>query len=128
MRVVVIVLALAVGVAVVILAGRPVQGCEVVGMGQSCAGQRGQRCGWRGVPSVGRGGSNAPVIVGFVGGLFGLFVIGGGCDGKLGGEAAARKGPAFVGVDSGSGGHIRFLELGCGFLRVFLVELADEVG
>ena len=40
----------------------------------------------------------------------------------------ASKGPAFVGVDSGGGGHIRFLELGCGFLRVFLVEQVDEVG
>jgi len=57
-----------------------------------------------------------------------LFGIGGGCDEKLGGAAAARKGLAFVGVDSGGGGHIAFLELGCGFLRVFLVELADKVG
>ena len=40
----------------------------------------------------------------------------------------ASEGPAFVGVDSGGGGHIGFLELGCRFLRVFLVELADEVG
>jgi len=57
-----------------------------------------------------------------------LFVIDGGCDGKLRGAAAASEGPAFVGVDSGGGGHMGFLELGCGFLRVFLVELADEVG
>jgi len=67
-RVVVIVLALAVGVAVVIVAGRPVQGCVVVGMGLSCGGQWGRRCGWKGTPSVGRGGGNSPVIVGFVGG------------------------------------------------------------
>jgi len=67
-RVVVIVLALAVGVAVVIVAGRPVQGYVVVGLGLSCGGQRGRRCGWRGAPSVGHGGGNAPVIVGFVGG------------------------------------------------------------
>ena len=66
-RVVVIVLALAVGVAVVIIAGRPVQGYVVVGMGLSCGGQRGRRCGWRGAPPVGRGGGNAPVIVGFDG-------------------------------------------------------------
>jgi len=46
---------------------------------------------------------------------------------KLGGSAATSEGPAFVAVDSGGGGHIGFLELGCGFLRVFLVELADEV-
>jgi len=57
-----------------------------------------------------------------------LFVISGGCDGKLGGAAVASEGPALVGVNSGGGGHIGFLELGCGFLRVFLVELADEVG
>jgi len=67
-RVVVVVLALAVGVAVVIVAGRPVQRCVVVGMGLSCGGQRGRRYGWRGAPSVGRGGGNAPVIVGFIGG------------------------------------------------------------
>jgi len=67
-RVVVIVLALAVGVAVVIVAGCPVQGCVVVGMGLSCGGQRGRRCGCRGAPSVGRGRGNTPVIVGFVGG------------------------------------------------------------
>ena len=66
--VVIIVLALAVGVVVVIVAGRPVQGYVVVCMGLSCGGQRGRRCGWRGTPSVGRGGGNAPVIVGFVGG------------------------------------------------------------
>ena len=66
-RVVVIVLAVAVGVAVVIVAGRPVQGCVVVGMGLSCGGQWGRRCGWRGAPSVGRGGGNVPVIVGYVG-------------------------------------------------------------
>jgi len=66
-RVVVIVLALAVGVAVVIVAGRPVQGYLVIGMGLSFSGQRGRRCGWRGAPSVGRGGGNAPVIVAFVG-------------------------------------------------------------
>jgi len=57
-----------------------------------------------------------------------LFVIGAGCDGKFGGAAVASEGPAFVGVDSGGGGHIGFLEFGCRFLRVFLVELADEVG
>ena len=68
MQVVVVVLALAVGVAVVIVAGRPVQGCVVVGTGLSCGGQRGRRCGWRGAPSVGRGGGNAPVIVVFFGG------------------------------------------------------------
>jgi len=67
-RVVVFVLALAMGVAVVMVAGRPVQGCMVVGTGLSCGRQRGTRCSWRGVPSVGRGGGNAPVIVGFVGG------------------------------------------------------------
>jgi len=66
--VVVVVLALAVGVAVVIIAGHPMQGCVVVRMGLSCGGQRGRRCGWRGAPSVGRGGGNAPVIVRFVGG------------------------------------------------------------
>ena len=57
-----------------------------------------------------------------------MFVIGGGCVGKLGGVAAASEGPAFVGVDSGGSGHIGFLELGCRFLRVYLVELVDEVG
>jgi len=57
-----------------------------------------------------------------------LFVIGGGSDGKLGGAATASEGPAFVGVDSGGGGHIGFLELGCRFLRVFLMKLADKVG
>jgi len=67
-RVVVVVLALAVGVAVVIIAGCLVQGCVVVGMGLFCSRQRGRRCGWRGAPSIGHGGSNAPVIVGFVGG------------------------------------------------------------
>ena len=67
-RVVVVILALMVGVAVVIVAGRPVQGCVVVGMGLSCVRQRGRRCGWRGAPSVGRGGGNTPVIVGFIGG------------------------------------------------------------
>ena len=67
-RVVVVVLALVVGVAVVIVAGRPVQGYVVIGMGLSCGGQRGRRCGWRGAPSIGPGGGNAPVIVGFVGG------------------------------------------------------------
>jgi len=67
-RVVVVVLALAVGVAVVIVAARPVQGYVVVGTGRSCGEQRGRRCGWRGAQSVGRGGGNAPVIVGFVGG------------------------------------------------------------
>ena len=66
--VVVVVLALVVRVAVVIVAGRPVQGYVVVGTGLSCGSQRGQSCGWRGAPSVGRGGGNAPVIVGFVGG------------------------------------------------------------
>jgi len=35
-----------------------------------------------------------------------LFGIGGGCDEKLGGAAVASEGPAFIGVDSGSGGHI----------------------
>jgi len=75
-RVVVIVLALAVGVAVVIVAGRPVQGYVVVGLGLSCGRQWGRRCGWRGAPSVGRGGGNAPVIVGFVSGSFGLFIPG----------------------------------------------------
>ena len=57
-----------------------------------------------------------------------MFVIGRGCDGKLGGAAAASEGPAFIGFDSGGGGHIGLLELGCGFLSIFLVELADEVG
>ena len=57
-----------------------------------------------------------------------MFVIGRGCDGKLGGVAAASEGPVVVGVDSGGVGYIGFLELGCGFLRVFLVELAEEVG
>ena len=66
--VVVIVLVLAVGVAVVIVSGRPVQGYVVVGTGLSCGGQLGQSCGWKGAPSVGRGGCNAPVIVLFVGG------------------------------------------------------------
>jgi len=42
--------------------------------------------------------------------------------------AAASEGPAFVGADSGGGGHIGFLELGFRFLRVFLVELVDKVG
>jgi len=67
-RVVVVVLALVVGVAVVIVAGHPVEGYVVVGTGLSYGGQRGQMCGWRGAPSVDCGGSNAPVIVGFVGG------------------------------------------------------------
>ena len=67
-RVVVVVRALAVGVAVVIVAGPPVQGFVVVGTGLSCGGQWGRRFGWRGAPSVGRGGGNNPVIVGFVGG------------------------------------------------------------
>jgi len=40
----------------------------------------------------------------------------------------ASEGPALVGVDSGGGGQIRFLELGCSILRVFLMELADVVG
>jgi len=65
-RVVVVVLALAVGVAVVIIAGCLVQGCMVVGTGLFCSKQRGRRCSWRGAPSIGHGGSNAPVIVGFV--------------------------------------------------------------
>jgi len=67
-RVVVVVLALAVGVAVVIVAGRPVQGYVVVDTWLSCAGQRGRMCGQRDAPFLGCGGSNAPVIVGFVGG------------------------------------------------------------
>jgi len=67
-QVVVVVHALAVGVAVVIVAGHPVQRCVVIGTGLSCGSQRGQRCGWRGAPSVGRGGGNASVIVGFVDG------------------------------------------------------------
>jgi len=66
--VVVVVLALVVGVAVVIIAGRPVQGYVVVGTGLSCGGQWGRWCGWRGAPSVSCGCGNAPVIVGFVGG------------------------------------------------------------
>ena len=65
---VVVVLTLAVGVAVVIVAGRPVQGCVVVGTGLSSGRKPGRRCGWRGAPSVGRGGGNTPVIVAFVGG------------------------------------------------------------
>ena len=67
-QVVVVVLALTVGVAVVILAGRPVLGCKVVHTGLSCGGHGGQRCGWRGTLSIGRGGGNAAVIVGFIGG------------------------------------------------------------
>ena len=39
-RVVVVVLALVVGIAVVIVAGRPVQGCMIVGTGLSYGGQR----------------------------------------------------------------------------------------
>ena len=38
--VVVVVLALAVGIALVIVAGRPVQGCMIVGTGLSYGGQR----------------------------------------------------------------------------------------
>ena len=67
-RVVVVVLALVVAVAVVIVAGRPVQGYVVVGTWLSCAGQRGRMCGQRDAPFVGRGGGNALVIVGFIGG------------------------------------------------------------
>ena len=61
-------------------------------------------------------------------GKFSGFVVGLGHGGKFGGVAPASEGPAFVG-DSGGGGYIgTSLDLGCGFLRVFLVELADEVG
>jgi len=99
-RAVVVVLALAVRVAVIVVAGRPVQGGVIVGMDLSYGGYWWRGCGWRGIPSVGRGGSNAPVI-----GVFGGFVVRLGCGGKLRGTAAASEGPAFVGVDRGGGRH-----------------------
>ena len=41
-----------------------------------------------------------------VSGQFGGYVVRFGRGGKLGGAAFASEGPAFVGVDSGSGGHV----------------------
>ena len=99
-RVVVVVLALAGCVAVIVVAGRPVQEGVIVGTGLSYGGYWWRGCGWRGISSVGRGGGNAPVI-----GVFGGFVVRLGCDGKLRGAAAASEGPAFVGVDRGGGRH-----------------------
>ena len=66
--VVVVVHAPAVGVAVVIVAGRPVQRYLVVGTGLSCGSHQGRRCSWWGAQSAGRDGGNTSVIVGFVGG------------------------------------------------------------
>jgi len=104
--VVVVVLALVVGVAVIVIACRPLQGCVIVVTGLPYGGHRRQGCRWRGIPSVGRGGGNAPVGEWFVvSGQFGGYVVGFGRGGKLRGAAFASKGPAFVGVDSGGGGH-----------------------
>ena len=105
--VVVIVLALAVCAAIVIVASRPMQGGMIVGTGLSYSGQQGRGCGWRGTPSVGRGGCDAAVVGVFVvSGQPSGFVVWLGCGGKLRGAAAAREDPAFVGVNSSSGGHI----------------------
>jgi len=105
--VVVIVLALAVRTAIVIVASRPMQGGVIVATGLSYSRQWGRGCGWRGTPSIGRGGGDTPVVGVFVvSGQPAGFVVWLGRGGKLGGAAAAREGPAFVGVDSGSGGHI----------------------
>ena len=104
--VVVVVLALAVGVAVIVAAGRPVQGCVIVGTGLPYGGHRRRGCGWWGIPSVGRGGGNAPVGEWFVvSGQFGGYIVGFGRGGKLGGAAFASEAPVFVRVDSGGGGH-----------------------
>ena len=105
--VVVIVLALAVRAAIVIVASRPMQGGVIVGTGLSYSGQWGRGCGWRGALSVGHGGGDTPVVGVFVvSGQPSGFVVWLGCGGKLGGVAAAHKGPAFVGVNSYGGGHI----------------------
>ena len=104
--VVVVVLALLVRVAVVVVAGRPVQGGMIVGTGLSYGGHRWRGRGWQGLPSVGRGGGNAPRGEWFVVEMqFGGFVVGLGCGGEFGSAAAASEGPAFVGVDSGGGRH-----------------------
>jgi len=99
-RLVVVVLDLVVRVAVIVVAGRPVQGGVIVIMGLSYGRYWWRGCGWRGIPSVGRGGGNAPVI-----GVFGGFVVRLDCGGKLRGAAAASEGPAFVGVNRGAGRH-----------------------
>ena len=105
-RVVVVVFALSVHVAVIVLAGRPVQGGMIVGAGLYYGGHWWRGHGWRGIPSVGRGGGDAPGGEAFVvKGQFGGFDVGLGRGGKLGGAAAASEGPAFVGVDSGGGRH-----------------------
>ena len=104
-RVVVVVFALSVRVAVIVVAGRPVQGGMIVGTGLSYGGHWWRGRGWRGIPSVGRGGGDAPGGEGFVvKGQFGGFVVGLGRGGELGGAAAASEGPAFGGVDRGCHG------------------------
>ena len=104
--VVVVVLALSVRVAVVVVAGRSVQGGMIVGAWLSYDAHRWRGCGWRGLPSVGRGGGNAPGGEWFVvERQFGGFVVGLGCGGEFVSVAAASEGPAFVGVDSGGGRH-----------------------
>ena len=83
--VVVVVLHLAVSVAVVIVASRPVEGGVIVDMRMSYSGQRRGRC----------GGRNTPIVVRFGRGReFGNGVV------------VVREGPAFIGVDRGGSGHI----------------------
>ena len=83
--VVVVVLHLAVSVAVVVVASRPVEGGVIVGMGMSYSGRRQGRCGVR----------NTPIVVGLGRGReFGNGVV------------VVGEGPAFVGVDRGGSGHI----------------------
>ena len=111
--VVVIVLALAVCAAIVIVASRPMEGGMIVGTGLSYGGLRGQGCSWRGVPSISRGGGNAPVVGVFdVSGQPCGFVVWLSRGGILEGVAEAHEGPAFVGVDRSCGGLIGTFRVG----------------
>ena len=83
--VVVVVLHLAVSVAVVIVASRPVEGGIIVGMEMSYSGRRRVRC----------GGRNTPIVVGL------------GRSREFGnGVVVVGEAPAFVGVDRGGSRHI----------------------
>ena len=82
--VVVVVLHLAVSIAVVVVASRPVEGGVIIGMGMSYSGQRRRRCGRR----------NTPIVVRLGHGR------------EFGNGVVVTEGLAFIGVDRGGSGHI----------------------